>query len=236
MNFLEGIKNIWLTVLSLLFPIACLLCGKEDTYLCPQCLTQLPRLDRQRCVRCQEPSAFGKTHPACRTRNVADGSISALNYKDPGVLKIIKVFKYNFVSDLSKPLGSMIVEVLQNQELAGYFKDFTIVPVPLHSKRHNWRGFNQAELLSNRLAQALQIPLNSGLVARRKSTKPQVKLSAAERKKNLENAFLILQSPANQKILLVDDVITSGSTINELAKLLKKHKVAEVWAITVAHG
>ena len=236
MNFLEGIKNLGLFFLSLLFPVACLVCGRENTYICQACLVQLPRLDNQKCIRCQQPSAFGKTHALCQSRNFADGSISALNYKDPRVHKIVKVFKYNFVSDLSKPLADLLIETIKNQELHGYFQNFTIVPVPLHSKRHNWRGFNQAEFLSDALAQALAIPVEKHLVMRRKSTKPQVRLTAKERKRNMENAFALVQSPANKKILLVDDVITSGATLNELAKLLKKHKAAEVWALTVAHG
>src|SRR3989344_716718 len=236
MNFLEGIKNLALVFLGLIFPIACLVCGKEDTYLCSMCRTKLPRLETQKCIHCQKPSPFGKTHPACQSRNFADGSISARNYKDPRVLKIIKVFKYNFVSDLSQPLAEMLIEAVKNQALAGYFKEFTIVPIPLHYKRHNWRGFNQAELLSDALSVSLNIPLNKTLVSRRKATKPQVKLSALERKKNVENAFALSGNPANKKIILVDDVITSGSTLNELAKLLKKHKASEVWALTVAHG
>src|SRR3989344_7225576 len=130
----------------------------------------------------------------------------------------------------------MLLEVAKNQGLAEYFSDFVLVPVPLHRKRHNWRGFNQAELLSGALSVSLNIPLNKTLVSRRKATKPQVKLSALERKRNVENAFALSGNPANKKIILVDDVITSGSTLNELAKLLKKHKASEVWALTVAHG
>lgn len=236
MNFLEGIKNLAAMLLSLVFPVACLICGKEDVYLCWPCSNKLPRVENQRCIRCQNPSPFGKTHPRCQSRNFADGSISALNYKDKGVLKIIKVFKYNFVSDLSEPLSKIITETIQNQELSGYFKDFIIVPVPLHHKRYNWRGFNQAELISDSLSQALQMPINKRLVARRKATIPQVNLSAVERKKNMENAFILTSSPAHQKILLVDDVITSGSTLNELSRLLKKHKALKVWALTLAHG
>ena len=202
MNFLEGIKNLARVFLGLLFPAACLVCGKEDTYLCSMCAAKLPRLENQRCIRCQEPSPFGKTHPTCRSRDFADGSISALNYKDPRVLKIIKVFKYNFVSDLSIPLAVAMIEAAKNQGLTEYFKGFTIVPVPLHRKRHNWRGFNQAELLSDMLSLSLGIPVNKTLVTRQKSTKPQVKLSAVKRKKNMENAFSLLGSPANKKIIL----------------------------------
>jgi ComF family protein len=125
---------------------------------------------------------------------------------------------------------------MEEQGLLDYFEDFIIVPVPLHPRRMNWRGFNQSELLGQTLAEKLKLPAEKNLVARKKHTKPQVKLSADERKRNIENAFELSANVDGKKILLVDDLVTSGSTANELAKLLKKHKAAEVWMISAAHG
>ncbi|MEJ0021926.1 MAG: ComF family protein [Candidatus Doudnabacteria bacterium] len=222
--------------LDLLFPISCLLCGADGLYLCDKCLTELPRLDKQQCLVCQTASPFGKTHLSCKTKNTIDGSIAALPYKDRQVNKIIETFKYNFISDLSLPLAETILEEIKKQELAEYFRDFTIVPVPLHARRFNWRGFNQAELLAGKLAENLQLNVDNKLVLRQKFTKPQVKLKAEERKRNMENAFGLIGDASNKKILLVDDVVTSGSTANELAKLLKHDHAQEVWLLTAAHG
>lgn len=236
MNFLEGMLNLGADLLGLVFPIACLSCGKEDTYLCNLCLAKLPRLEHQICIRCQKPSPFGKTHPDCVNRNFPDGSISSLQYKNRIVHNVIGTFKYNFISDLSSPLTKLVVEAIQNHGLEDFFKNFVIIPVPLHLKRHNWRGFNQAELLGQSLAGALNLALDTSVVVRTKATKPQVKLTAQERKLNVQKAFALKGSFVPSKILLIDDVITSGSTINELTKLLKKSGAQEVWSITVAHG
>ena len=197
---------------------------------------KLPKLSQQQCLVCQKPAPFGKTHPNCVTRNSVDGALSALSHKDLNVQNIIRIFKYDFVSSLSKPLSDLIIETIKTQGLENYYQDFIIVPVPLHAWRLNWRGFNQAALLGQSLAESLNISMDENLIERRKNTKPQVRLSALERNTNIENAFKVIGNVANKKILLVDDLVTSGSTANELAKLLKSAKAAEVWITTAAHG
>ena len=236
MTVKENFKKLGGLITDLVFPISCLVCGKEGSYLCANCQAKLPRLEKQQCLVCQKPSPFGKTHPECVTRNSVDGIISSLTYKNPTVQEIIRVFKYNFVSSLSQPLSEMIIEAMQTQGLADYFRDFVIVPVPLHPRRHNWRGFNQALLLSQALSQTLEIPIDEELIKRVKFTKPQVQLKAKERKTNIEKAFSLQANAANKKIILVDDVVTSGATLNEIAKLLKQSKVSEVWGLTAAQG
>lgn len=239
MGYLEGFKKLGHALLDLVFPITCLVCGRDGIYLCEKCLEKLPRLPHQFCIVCQQPAPFGKTHPDCRTKNTVDGSISSLPYKDPQISKIIETFKYNFVSDLAPILSNLMVEQIKAQGLADYFIDFELVPIPLHTRRFNWRGFNQAELLAQELAEQLNLKIINDLLIRKRFTKPQVKLTAEERKKNIDNAFAINPDAsvgAGKKILLVDDVVTSGSTANELAKLLKRSWVSEVWIVTAAHG
>ncbi|OGE88017.1 MAG: hypothetical protein A3J07_01960 [Candidatus Doudnabacteria bacterium RIFCSPLOWO2_02_FULL_49_13] len=236
MGLTKNFKKLGQDLLDLIFPISCLICGADQTFLCAQCQAQLPRLDQQQCIGCQKPSPFGKTHPDCISKNTADGALAAAPYRDPNVAKIIETFKYNFVFELARPLADLIVETVNRQGLDEYFGEFTIIPVPLHPRRYNWRGFNQAELLIAALAEKLQIPCDLKLVVRGKFTKPQIKLSAEERKKNLDNAFSIIGDPINKKILIVDDVVTSGSTVNELAKILKRAGASEVWALSAAHG
>jgi competence protein ComFC len=236
MNIGLQFKKLGQGFLDLVFPIYCLVCGKDGTYLCEDCKYKLPRLDKQQCLVCQRPSPYGKSHPECVTRNSVDGALSALTHKDKFVHRVIHVFKYNFVSDLADPLSELIAMTIQGQGLQDYFKDFVIVPVPLHARRFNWRGFNQASLLAKSMAQQLNLKVDENIVTRQKFTQPQVKLNADERKKNLEGAFNLIGDSANKKILLIDDVVTSGSTANELAKLLKRAHATEVWIITAAHG
>lgn len=236
MSYIENFKRLGRGILDLVFPISCLVCGRDGEFLCSDCLAKLPRLEKQKCIVCTKPSPFGKTHPDCVTRNTVDGMICAASYQDKNTKKIIETFKYNFVSDLSKPLAQMITETVISQNLLEYFQEFILVPVPLHKKRLNWRGFNQAVLLAMELSQNLKIPIEDKLAIRDKHTKPQVNLTADERKRNIENAFSVTSEVAGKKILLVDDVVTSGSTANEIAKLLKSNKAAEIWILAFAHG
>ncbi len=229
-------KRLGQNFLDLVFPVSCLVCGTEGVYLCENCLKKLPRLEKQICISCYKPAPFGKTHPDCVTRNTVDGAIAGLSYRDLKVKKIIEVFKYNFVSDLSSPISNAIIEAMDRQGLNDYFKDFIIVSVPLHQRRFNWRGFNQSELLAEELGKKLNVQINNKLITRSKYTEPQIKLTREERKRNMENAFIVHDEIRDKKILLVDDVVTSGSTANEIAKLLKQNKAAEVWIISAAHG
>lgn len=236
MDYIKHLKKLGQGFLDLLFPVFCLVCGKENLYLCSTCQAGLPRLDKQQCLICQTPSPFGKTHPGCASKNKIDGIISALSYKDRNVKKIIEIFKYNFISDLNIPLSELLVEAIRKQNLTEYFGDFIMVPVPLHQKRLNWRGFNQAKILADELANVLRIGVQTGLVSRFKYTEPQVKLSQEERKKNMDKAFALNGLIAGKKILLIDDVVTTGSTLNEITKLLKQAGAAEVWGVTCAQG
>jgi ComF family protein len=232
----EGIKNLYRQILDLVFPVACLVCGADNLFLCARCEDRLPRLENQLCIACYKPAPFGKTHPICRTRNTVDGVISALPYKHLAVRKIIETFKYNFISDLSAPLARKIVLEIRNQELDGYFNNYVIIPVPLHNRRFNWRGFNQAQLLSQALSLELNAPVDENLVKRSKFTQPQTTLTADERQKNITGAFEAIGDISGKKIIIVDDVVTSGATLNEIAKLLKRHGALEVWGLTAAHG
>jgi len=236
MQVQENLKRLGHAFLDLVFPISCLVCGIEGKYLCQNCQGKLPQLEQQQCLVCQKPAPYGKTHPTCVTRNSVDGAIAALTHKNPKVKEIIRTFKYSFVASLSDPLAELIVNSINHQGLENYFSEFIVVPVPLHRKRFNWRGFNQAELLAKSLAMNLNTIMDDKLVSRTKFTEPQVKLNAEERKKNLNNAFSMIGDATNKKILVVDDVVTSGSTANELAKLFKSAHAAEVWLATAAHG
>jgi ComF family protein len=218
-------------ILDLLFPASCLGCGKSECYLCNECARKLPRLEKQKCIGCQEPSPFGRTHPDCGKLKV-DGIISALNYSHPLVKKLIEVFKYQFV-DLSEVLNLILLEALDNQELRTFLKSFVIVPVPLHPRRLKWRGFNQSELLARQLEKILGIPCDTSAVKRSRFTIPQVKLNREKRKQNIIGAFEAV-NVSGKNILIVDDVVTTGSTLNEIAKTLKRKKAHQVWALTLA--
>jgi ComF family protein len=171
-----------------------------------------------------------------------DGVISSIVYK--GIVKrLIYQFKFNpYISDLTTVLVDLFYEgLIQKEEFINLTEEKIIVPVPLHHSKLRKRGYNQAALL----AQGLQKKLSSVTIweclERIKPTHTQVGLSAEQRKENLKNAFAIkktFQPKLRQlsQIILVDDIITSGATMLETAKMLKQAGVKEVWGITLAHG
>ena len=225
-------KKIYNLLLDFVFPAFCAGCKVEGTYLCVQCFRKVPRFQKQRCLICQKPSPFGKTHAECSKRKI-DGIISALPYHDKVVKKLIGTFKYQFV-DISQTLARFILEEIDNQELRNFFKDFIIVPVPLHKNRFRWRGFNQSKLIAKILSEHLEIPTKENIIERTRYTKPQIELKHDERKENIKGAFSILEDVAGKNFLIIDDVVTTGATLNEIAKALKKKKAHSVWAITLA--
>jgi competence protein ComFC len=237
MSLKQKLKTLGSNIFDLIFPISCVNCGQEGSFLCHKCLPKLERLPNQWCIVCHKPSPFGKTHGNCVSKNTVDGSVSSLSYKNSEVKRVIEIFKYKFIEELSESLADRVASEIKAQNLLEYFSEFVIVPVPLHKRRLNYRGFNQSELLTNSLSKKLSLDTNKNLIHRIKNTKPQTKLSKEERKKNLADAFSInTQSSSAGKFLLVDDVVTTGSTINEMAKVLKKTGASEVWAVSVAHG
>jgi len=150
-------------------------------------------------------------------------SISDFSYKNKLLKNAIHVFKYKFVKDLAKPLAKLL------EQKINFDYDF-IVPVPLHSKRLRWRGFNQAELLAKQINQSKTI----NALAKTKNTKPQIMLSQDQRKQNIKNSFKCICDLTNKKILLIDDVQTTGSTLEECKKALLQAGAKQVKCLTLA--
>jgi len=116
--------------------------------------------------------------------------------------------------------------------------DFLLIPVPLAKRRIRWRGFNQAEEIAKNLAEYLEIPLINDVLIKTKETLPQIDLAEEARKENIKGAFLIKNEEKikGKKILLIDDVYTTGSTLEESSRILKKAGAREVWGAVVARG
>lgn len=217
---------------ELLFPRSCLSCHREGHYLCRSCRQKIKRLG-QICPVCQRPTFLGKTHGRCRTRFSLDGLISLFPYQ--GIIKTaIGQLKYQLVTDLRDELASLaasawpLVLVKDNA--------FTLTPVPLHPRRQRWRGFNQAEVLGQLLAKKLHWSFTNQLLVRTRYTQPQVDLKGKDRKKNVSFAFKpkrksVLFPP---RVIIFDDVWTTGSTLKECGRVLKKGGSQEVWGMTLA--
>ncbi len=223
-------------LLDLVFPVKCISCGAEGCYLCAHCGKNLKRNQFQLCPACGSPSPFGFTHASCKTPETLDGLISAVPYKEPLARKLVEFCKYRFISGISSNLGEMMSEEILNLEMLAYLKKFLLVPLPLHSSKKRWRGFNQAELIAGTIAKKLEITMRPDLLVRKKKTKTQAELQDAERVLNVKNAFYATQNLKGKRIIVVDDVSTTRSTLAEACRALKQAGAEEVWGLVFAQG
>ncbi|MCD6471022.1 ComF family protein [bacterium] len=234
-NKIKKIKNLFL---DLLFPIECLSCGKEGYFLCPDCLEKIPFVDKFTCPVCGKPSLYGQTHQICRRKTSLDGLVYATSYKNETINKAIKQFKYNSIKNLGKPLARLMIKFIENSGLKNFFakNNFILIPIPLFFLKQKNRGFNQSEVLADEIANYFNWPIEKDLLKRTKPTRSQTELTKGQRSKNVLNAFKVKNKIGllNKNIILVDDVFTTGATLNEAAKVLKESGVNKVWGLTLA--
>ena len=236
MNYEPSTMNL----LNLIFPKFCVGCNRFGTYFCAKCIANISQKDLI-CPNCYKSAIGGTTHPLCKKRYGLDGLWSLGAYQD-SLKKAIKKLKYRLVSDLTLDLVDLMVEYWAKntpQFLDEIKKDkgvgWVVVPVPLHPKRQNYRGFNQSGSLGRMIAGKLGLEY-SEVLQRIRHTKPQAELNSWERRKNTHNAFALSRSYKLEpsSYLLVDDIWTTGSTLKECCYVLKRVGAKKVWAITLA--
>ncbi len=237
-------KKIAEYFLDLFFPAFCLGCKKEGSYLCQDCKELLDILHHQYCLCSKNPLRLPAKNLKGKCNQCSDRRLSgiyfALSYKEkPLTRKLIHFLKYEpyYLKDLAKVTAELISDHLSLLEIPReILQEKLIVPVPIELSRKKRRGYNQSEEIAKELSKKLNIPLALGNLIKIKTTKPQAELSREERKNNLKDAFIV-SSPEElrgRKILLLDDVYTTGSTMEECAKVLRKSGAKEVWGIAVA--
>ncbi|MDD3190693.1 MAG: ComF family protein [Candidatus Pacebacteria bacterium] len=233
----------------------------RDRWICPDCLLKINLRKEQVCPFCEKESEGGKTHFKCRDETSLDGLWVAAHY-DKLVEKAVHDFKFKFFRGISHPLSGMMEKSLFEAEEFGDFQDMLLIssakedeegiymdeernkkvetvmiPVPLHKRRYNWRGFNQSALIAQGVSDRLGIAVREDILMRVKNTKPQSKTSdGEERRKNIDNAFDCARPEEikNKNVILLDDICTTSSTLNECAKELKKAGAKSVWGLVVA--
>ncbi len=217
--------NLRKFLLDLFFPIFCVGCGSEGKFLCDKCYEKIGIRN----------DFFDFRHESgVLSNSPLDALLAACEYKGNSSLnKAIHAFKYDFVKDLAKPLSRLLIATVNNMEIGRIIKDFVVVPVPLHKKRYNWRGFNQAELLAKNLCDTCKMKIADPLERITFST-PQMELKKEDRLKNVEDAFIVRTQNVPEKILLVDDVATTTATLTACASSLKKAGTRTVFGLVLA--
>lgn len=227
-------------LLDFLFPKRCVGCKNFGSYLCPDCFSKIEYLSQFVCPSCNKPSISGATHPTCKRKYDLDGASCGVVYR--GIVKrLLYQFKYKpYVSDLKTIMGELLYEGLIQNETFFHVVQYqpVVISVPLHSNKLRIRGYNHAKLLAQVIARKLNLPFIDDILIRRRETKPQYNLDKKERVKNIKNAFdvnnKIKDRIINQRIVLVDDLATSFTTLSECAKTLKKNGAQNVWGVTFA--
>lgn len=231
-------------LLDIFLPPRCHICrvlipGSGALHICDSCYAGLPVISPPCCSICGVPlQGAGESHPCGRcitTPPPYRAARAALRYEG-ACRDLIHAFKYRGKSHLRRPLGLLTSQLLADFRQA--HQPDLLVPVPLHRSRLRSRGFNQAVLLAELLAKQWQIPLQRQLLQRTRATIPQMELTRAERLTNLQGAFKVYDSTliSGRRIMLVDDVFTTGSTLAACATTLLQAGCEQVTAVTVAHA
>lgn len=214
-------------IIDLFFPKMCVGCRREGEYICDNCQKMLIRPE-QICPMCCSPSIDGWTHPRCRTEVGMERLIVGLPYRGV-VQQCLKKVKYKSAWEIIK-----FLYVLGKFSKCGG----VVTSVPMWREKEKMRGFNQANVIAQLLAEKNKVP-NLVLLERMRETEPMFGLTKKERLANIKGVFRMCDKPEKtyeglDRVVLVDDVWTTGATMRECAKILKKAGIREVWGVTLA--
>ncbi|RLC67526.1 MAG: ComF family protein [Chloroflexi bacterium] len=218
---------------DLVFPPRCVGCRQAGVWLCTECLSQISRVEPPFCVRCGDAVHAGGLCARCRTSPLQIELIRSVFYFEGVLRKAMHWFKYRGRTVLAEPLGEL---------MAAYWTQHpmpidVVVPVPLHAARLRERGYNQAALLAHEMARRVGLTVDERVLLRQRATAPQVELDAEQRKENVQQAFRCSGNGLKgRRVLLIDDVCTTGATLEACAIALYDGGAREVRALTLARA
>ncbi len=218
--------------LDLLFPRSCVGCGGPGSFLCEPCRNSLPTVNPPLCPRCGIPQSTNEVCPGCLDHPGAlDGMRSPYRF-DGVVRQAVHKLKYQNLRALAEPLADLLADHVADASVTGS----VLVPVPLHRRRLRERGYNQSALLARRLGERTGIPVSGDCLIRSRQTPPQARTaSVSERRENVAGVFACRdQRLRGERVLLIDDVATSGATMEACAAALKAAGACSVWGLTLA--
>lgn len=220
-------------LLDVIFPPRCVCCGHDGQWWCATCQAQVQVIPDPVCPQCGRPQHNTLLCSLCRhSPPQIDGIRSAVIFEGP-LREAIHHLKYRGRTSLAEPLGSLLIAHWQAAPLPADM----LVPVPLHHARLHERGYNQSSLLAEQLARASGLPVVEAALKRIKATLPQITLDAAQRKANVQDAFEACPDLVQgRQVLLIDDVCTTGATLEACSHALKQAGAKSVWALTLGRA
>lgn len=230
--------------LDLIFPIRCFGCGSfSKRYLCTECEKTVEFNSRFSCLFCNTPASYRQICLKCAKTRKLDQCLSAVSYKNPLINNLVSFHKYKFIKNISQDMSRILMTYLESLRNRGMIdfdrQSMCVIPVPLHLRRLRWRGFNQSELLARDIAKHFKVKAYENILWRARNNKPQAEVKLKKyRKKNIKNCFKcrISKNTKDKTVFLIDDIATTGSTLEECAKILKKSGAKRIVAITFARG
>ncbi len=229
-HLLSHLKRTSLALLDLVLPEYCVVCKREGSYLCVGCEPDLPPLQRPYCFLCASPR-IPQLCDSCRRRAPAFDSVRApFEFRD-AARRMVHDLKYRHVRIAVPYMARLLATYLERNP---YPVD-AYCAVPLHPRRERSRGFNQAELIVRHLSDLTGIPVDTKSLLRTRNTPPQVNMETpGDRQRNITNAFECTADVRGRRYILIDDVVTTGSTMSACADALKNAGAANVWGIAFA--
>lgn len=212
-----------------LFPPRCAACGRPGTALCQPCLETALPLPHPQCRQCTRPLTYGDQCARCRLERRRVDHLYVPYAYTPPILQAVHRFKYANKRYLAADLAGLAMSALPPELRVDY-----VVPVPLTPSRERQRGYNQGGLLAAEVARRLNLPLDAGVLIRLRDTPPQTSLPRAQRLANVRGSFRALRKLSGSRILLVDDVTTTGATIEAATRALRRRGAAWVGALALA--
>jgi len=227
----HALKLLAKRCLSSLLPESCLLCSADSLggLLCPECTADLPAPPAASCPQCGEQTTHGERCGAClKTPPHFNRTIAVFRYDFP-VDRIIHALKYGHQLAVARWLGEKMAKQLHADHQL-------LIPLPLHPDRLRERGFNQSAEIARMIGNCLDLAVDRSSVIRNRATPPQAAQPLKERHKNVRGAFECTADFSGRHILLIDDVMTTGATVNECARVLKLHGAADVTVLVAARA
>ena len=230
--------NIIEKCLGVLYPQTCCFCGKiSKEYICKDCIEKITYIEEPVCKKCGKPIRYEEAEYCgdCAKTVFSYEQGKSIWLHTDAVRWSVYQFKYHnrrifgkfYAQELFRIYGKWIRENNIN----------VIIPIPLHKKRQRNRGYNQSEIVARELGKLLRLPVNTKAVVRARNTKPQKELSHKERYHNLKEAFHVTKHWKGERhVLLIDDIYTTGNTIDSMAKLLRQKGAEKVWFLTISIG